>query len=169
MVLVKMILLFLVLISTSILGIIISKKYINRVNELKELKNAIQMIETKMKFTYEPIPNIFYDISKMLKTKVADLFKESSIKMKSISASNAWEETLRTSRNNLTIEDINILNNLSKLLGKTDLNGQISMLKLTSTFLDKQIQDAEIDKEKNVKLYKTLGITFGAGLVILLI
>ena len=109
MVLVKMILLFLVLISTSILGIIISKKYINRVNELKELKNAIQMIETKMKFTYEPIPNIFYDISKMLKTKVADLFKESSIKMKSISASNAWEETLRTSRNNLTIEDINIL------------------------------------------------------------
>ena len=53
-------------------------------------------------------------------------------------------------------EDKEVLKGLSKLLGKTDINGQINEIKLVSNFLDTQIQIAQKEKEKNEKMYKTL-------------
>ena len=50
------------LIST-VLGVGISKKYQTRVKELKELLTALNMFEEKIKFTYEPIPDVFFEIS----------------------------------------------------------------------------------------------------------
>ena len=55
------------------------------------------------------------------------------------------------------------------MLGKTDIDGQVSEIRLTNKFLDVQIKDAENEKLKNEKLYKTLGATVGLALVIILI
>jgi stage III sporulation protein AB len=57
---------------------------------------------------------------------------------------------------------------LSKLLGKTNLEGQVREIELTQSFLKKQIEDAEQERQKNEKLYKTLGMTIGLAIVILL-
>ena len=57
---------------------------------------------------------------------------------------------------------------MSKLLGKTNLEGQVSEIKLTQSFLKKQIEYAEQERQKNEKLYKTLGMTIGLAIVILL-
>ena len=66
-------------------------------------------------------------------------------------------------------EDKDILKNLGKLLGKTDIEGQLSEIELTSSFLDSQIKKAEQERERNGKLYKTLGVITGIGIVIVLI
>ena len=58
---------------------------------------------------------------------------------------------------------------LSKLLGMTDVEGQISQIDITENFLNNQIQNAEMERQKNEKLYKKLGITIGATIVIILI
>jgi stage III sporulation protein AB len=42
-------------------------------------------------------------------------------------------------------------------------------LELTKSFLNIQISKAEEEKNKNSKLYKTLGITIGLAIVIVLI
>lgn len=39
------------------------KKYAYRVKELQEMKNALNIFMTKIKFTYEPIPSTFMYIS----------------------------------------------------------------------------------------------------------
>ena len=52
--------------------------------------------------------------------------------------------------------------------GKTDIEGQISEIELTNTFLDIQIEKAENEKQKNQKMYKTLGTVVGLALVIIL-
>ncbi len=65
-------------------------------------------------------------------------------------------------------EDLQILENLSNLLGKVDLEGQVSEINLVENFLDTQIEKAEIEKTKNAKMYKTLGITSGLAMVIFL-
>ena len=44
-----------------------------------------------------------------------------------------------------------------------------SEINLTEKFLDKQIEIAQQEKDKNEKLYKTLGMTIGLAIVILLI
>ena len=66
-------------------------------------------------------------------------------------------------------EDRSILKNLSKLLGQTDIDGQINQIELTSRFLDEQIAKAEKEKAKSEKMYRTLGMVIGLAIVIILI
>lgn len=163
MIILKIILLCLVFGASTFIGILISNKYKNRVKELKEIKNALNMFETKIKFTYEPIPEIFEEIANALKENIASIFRESSIKMRKMSAKEAWEQTLKESDNSLRLEDIEIIKGLGKLLGKTDVEGQVSEIELTNTFLDTQIEKAENEAAKNQKLYKTLRYSYRYG------
>ncbi len=61
-------------------------------------------------------------------------------------------------------EDIDVVKGLGKLLGKTDLEGQVSQIELTNKFLDEQIEIAQKDYFKNEKLYKTLRRSFGLSI-----
>ena len=53
--------------------------------------------------------------------------------------------------------------------GKLDISGQISEIELTEELINRQIMKAEEDRDKNVKLYKTLGTVLGVGAIIILI
>ena len=59
MIILKYIMIFLVFLVSFVIGNLISKKYILRVKELKDFKNALNIIGSKIKFTYEPLPEIF--------------------------------------------------------------------------------------------------------------
>lgn len=161
--------LILVLSASTYIGILISKKYLNRVTDLKEMKNALNIFATKIKFTYETIPQIFKEISEKVKPNIANIFLSASNKMENINAGNAWLQALEESNTNMVKEDIETLKNLSNLLGKVDIEGQVNEIELVETFLDTQIEIAEEDKNKYVKMYKTLGITIGLAVVIILI
>ena len=171
MIVVKYIGLLLIFISTSGIGVLISKKYSSRVKELTELKNSLNIFKTKIKFTYEPIPDIFSQISGMTNENISKIFIEANEKMKDKTAGQAWIEAIDDikSKLNLNEEDINVIKGLSKLLGKTDIDGQISEIELTSSFIDVQIEKAERDRIRNEKLYKTLGMITGLTIVIILI
>ena len=60
----KYILLILIFLLSTAIGMVISKMYENRVTELKEFKNNLNIMKTKIKFTYEPLEEIFKQISK---------------------------------------------------------------------------------------------------------
>lgn len=166
---IKCITLIIILASTTYIGILISKKYLNRVKDLKEMKNALNMFSTKIKFTYEPIPQTFKEISQKTKPNISNIFKNVCEKMNTENAGKAWEEALEESNTNMTKEDIEVLKNLSNLLGKVDIEGQVNEVELVENFLDTQIELAEEEKQKYVKMYKTLGITIGLAVVIILI
>ena len=55
------------------------------------------------------------------------------------------------------------------MLGKTDIDGQISQIDLTINLLEMQIEKAEMDRQRNAKLYKTLGAITGVGIIIILL
>ena len=48
------------------------------------------MFETKIKFTYEPIPEIFKEIAKNVSNHVATIFEVSSNQMATQTAGEAW-------------------------------------------------------------------------------
>lgn len=146
-----------------------SKKYSNRLRDLKEMRKALNFFEEKIKFTYEPIPDVFEEISHKVQKNIGEIFYNSSKSMENESAGVAWEKAVDEANNNFTKEDKDIIKGLAKMLGKTDIDGQVSEIRLTCKFLDVQIKDAEIEKNKNEKLYKTLGATVGLALVIILI
>lgn len=57
------------------LGQTMANKYKGRVKDLKEILRILNIIETKIKFTYEPLPEIFKDISKEFKSEVRKNFR----------------------------------------------------------------------------------------------
>ena len=60
---VKYLMLFLILLSSSLIGRFLSKRYVYRLQELEEIQNCLNIFKSKIKFTYEPIPEIFKEIS----------------------------------------------------------------------------------------------------------
>ena len=169
MIILKYIMIFLVFLISFLVGNLISKKYILRVKELKDFKNALNIIESKIKFTYEPLPEIFVQTSKLLSKNISAIFVQASNNMKSLNAEEAWNKSLEESSTNLYKEDIENIKNFGKMLGKTDKEGQISQLELTKTFIEMQIEKAKVEEEKNSKMYKTLGAIVGLAFVIILI
>lgn len=171
MIMIKYIILMLLLLSSSYIGILVSKKYQTRVNELKEIKNLLAIFATKIKLTYEPIPQIFEELGNKKNTNainIIQLFKTAASKMQEQPAGIAWLNALEKTNTNLKKEDIEILQGLSTLLGKVDLEGQINEIELVDHFLDTQIKTAEEENKKYKKMYKVLGISVGLAMVIVL-
>lgn len=169
MLIIKMIIYILIFLTTFLIGTLKSRKYKYRVEELKDFKTALNIFKIKLKFTYEPLPEIFLEISEKLHTNMGKTFKIARIFMKEKSASLAWEEALdRDVLLNITKEDKSIIKNLGNLLGETDIEGQINQIDLTDSFINKQISDAEKEKQKNEKLFRVLGATIGFAIIIIL-
>lgn len=165
----KLIILFVIFAACVGVGVNISLKYVNRVRELKAMVSALNVFEEKIKFTYAPIPEIFAEIGESFEDSIGKIFAQTSENMKTMFAGEAWEKAVDSVDTNFTSDDLNVIKGLAKMLGKTDLDGQVSEIRLTKEFLNTKINEAEIEKNKNSKLYKTLGVTVGLGAVIVLI
>ena len=166
---IKYIILFLIFVSSTLVGRFISKKYYYRLQELEEFKNALNIFKSKIKFTYEPISEIFSEIINNTNKNVGKVFNLAKDNLENSSAQEAWINAVKLSENNLTDEDKKVLQMFGKLLGQTDVEGQISQIDITQEMLDKQVQEALTLKQKNEKLYNKLGATIGLAIVILLI
>lgn len=115
---IKYCMLFFVFISSALIGKYISQKYRYRLEELEEIKKALNIFKSKIKFTYEPIPEIFGEISKNSSTNIniSKLFSQAKEKMKNETATKAWEEATNEFSGNLNSEDKQAIKTLSKLL-----------------------------------------------------
>ncbi len=165
---IKYFILFIILVVCSLIGKYLSQKYVIRVNELEEIKNALNIFKTKIKFTYQPIPEIFDEIVQVSNQNIGQIFYLAKEKMKNETANIAWEQAIDECENSLITEDKNALKTLSKLLGQTDVEGQISQIEITQKLLESQLKEAQEQKAKNEKLYSKLGTTIGLAIVIIL-
>ena len=161
------ILLLIMLICTS-LGILKAKSYNNRVVELKKIKNALEVLKSKIEFTYEPIQDIFREISKIVYANEENIFVQTLENISQCGVTESWNKAIEKNAN-LNEEDKSTIQMFGKLLGKTDKSGQINEINVTSKLIDTQIEKAEQEKAKNYKLFKTLGSVVGIGLCIILI
>ena len=120
---IKYCMLFFVFLIATLIGKNISQKYKFRLDELEELKNALNIFKSKIKFTYEPIPEIFVLISNNSNKNISNLFNMAVDKMKTESAGVAWERAVDEFQSNLNEEDRQALKTLSKLLRSNRYTG----------------------------------------------
>lgn len=169
MLVLKIVMLFAVFGTISTIGVKISNRYTERANNLKQIKKALNIFETKIMYTYEPIPDVFLEISKKIKGDVGKLFGDASRNMSLDFAGDAWEKSLNNSNIMLLEDDKEALRSLGKLLGSIDIDGQLSQIRLVNGFLNEQIKEAIEQKNKNETMYKKLGIIVGLAVVIVLV
>ena len=167
----RYIFLILILTSSTSVGFLLSKKYTDRVKELKSLSNLITLLQNKIKFTHKPLGEILEEIVNVKENSgIIGIFSKTSQKLKNKKFEEAWNEAISEQRFflNLNQEDITFLKTLGNVLGKTDVEGQMSEINQFQTILKVQIENAEEEKNKNAKMYKSLGTIIGLAIVIIL-
>jgi len=167
MIILKIIILILIFITSYLIGNKIAKQYSKRVEELEDMKNSLNILETKIRFSKEPLAVIFKDISNVSKNK--EIFEKANENMKTMLVGNSWRQAIESVNTNFKKKDIEILKTLGNMLGKTDSKGQVNQIEEIKELLNIQIKNANSEKQKNEKLYKTLGMTIGLAIVIILI
>lgn len=74
----KLMLLLCIIATSTGIGFLYARKYQERLRELKDLRLAMTILETKVKLTKEPIARIFETIARQLETKnISCLFRTS--------------------------------------------------------------------------------------------
>lgn len=171
MIFIKYILIFFILIISYMIGNLYSKRYVSRVAELEKMRSMLNVFKAKIKFTGLTIQEIFNQLYEDNQDNMGEIFKLANEYMNDKNAKEAWEMALENSKddNYLSTEDIIALRSLGKMLGNTDIEGQVSQIELSENLLDEKIAEAQEAKKKNTKLYKTLGISTGLAIAIILI
>ena len=151
MIFIKYILIFFVFLAFTYIGNTYAKKYVSRVKELEKMQNLLNIFKSKIKFTGLTIQEIFNQIYDDNKDVVGDIFKRASLNMENMSAKDGWEKAIEESQDKLSLnkEDFTTIEILGKMLGNTDVEGQVSQIELTEILIEDQIENAKIDKQKN--------------------
>lgn len=170
----KFFLIVIVFILSSFIGYSFANRYKVRAAELNDLLLALEIFETKIKYTYDSLTTSFLYIADNLKTKIYRIFYVAAEEIrnnKNDSAGECFSRVIEGEKIFLALnnEDIEILKGLSVSLGQTDMEGQVKNIKLVSSSLKNQLNDANEDIRKNFKLYRNMGMLSGLVIIIILL
>ncbi|MGH4050449.1 MAG: stage III sporulation protein SpoIIIAB [Clostridium sp.] len=160
--------------ASTMAGFIYSERLKYRVFQLNEIERAIYQLQNEITYVHVLLPDAFKNIADKSKEPIKELFNKTSELLSGNEYENVYEamkEAVNLLKNKLYLnaEDINVILDLTKTLGESDIQGQCSIFSLTISNLKKQIKISEDFMNKNVKMYRYLGFSFGAMLVIVLL
>lgn len=171
---IKIVGIILIIASSTILGFCYGERFKSRLKELRELQRGIYVLKSEINFTRSLLPDAFYKVYEKCDAPIGDIFlkvsellntnEEKDVYSCFLQVLNEKKETL-----SLTKEDISIFIDFTKSLGEVDIDGHNDMFSLTLDNLSKAVEDAEHNMDKNVKMYRYLGFSFGAMIGIILI
>lgn len=156
------------------IGFKYAKMLSNRVKELKSLEKAVMILESEITYIYTPVPEAFTKIGEKVEGIVGVIFSNASKFLSDNTCEEVYESikiSANECKNNTYLEekDLEILYDLSKVLGQWDIESHKSIFKLTKKNLDSQIVEATEKENKQGKMFKALGISFGICICILLL
>ncbi len=154
------------------LGLLKAQTYGQRLNELNDLKDMINMLQTEMSYRKDPLPAVFARIAAYKDSRAMDLLRECSRAMKeSLDLKECWETAVCSAYKGscLKEEDLIIMKDLGMQLGKSDIQGQAAMFSLTGAKLETQIEKAAKEKDTKGRMYRGLGFSIGIVIAVILI
>jgi stage III sporulation protein AB len=160
--------------SCTCMGLFMSQAFVQRQNQIREFKVFLNLLETEINYLATPLPLIFEKFKNSLDgnirtflTQFLKIFHEEPSK----TASEIWVESIKAleQTSKLKGDDYQILLNFGLGLGSSSKEEQIKNIKFTQELLHKQYCQAEIERNKNEKLYKTMGLLLGLGLALIFI
>ena len=164
----------LIISSSSFIGLLLSFDCIKRPNEIRMLQSMFHILLNEICFLSNLLKDAFDKVTIRNKSPVAVFFKDTIKNLDSnnnLTASMAWELAIinNIKKTALNKEDGEILISFGKMLGTSDIEGQIKSINLLLEQLKLQEKKAEQKKQKNSSMYRNLGILGGLTIIIILL
>ncbi len=163
----------LILSVTTWIGFDWSHKLNKRPVQIRQLKNALQILEAEMLYSQAPLQAAFIVISEQIPEPIKSFFQNISEKMNAnqIDLLYIWDEEVSEliKISSLSKNESEILKQFGRTLGQHDYLQQQKHIQLTVTYLDRELEDARDYQLRYGKMAKNLGFLCGLFIVLLLI
>lgn len=157
--------------ATSLIGFLMAAECSKRPRALRELQSMLQMLENEISYLSNLLSEAFNRIYDGANFNTAIIFREAAkyLGTDGYTADLAWEKAIVENYGKLSLnsEDKTILLAFGKMLGNSDLEGQLNNIRLISSQLKLQEIKAEEMKKKNEKMYRSLGVLSGLAIAII--
>lgn len=160
--------------ASAYLGFALSKECAARPAQLRTLQSLLQMLENEISYLSSVLSEAFLKIGKNAGDETGSFFFDTVSLLAAghgLTAAQAWEQSVdrNIGRTALKREDGEILKAFGKLLGSSDVEGQLKNIRLTLDHLKLQEKKAEDNRRRNEKMYRSLGVLGGLAIVIILL
>lgn len=164
---------FVVLFGCGALGIVLSGKFKSRVIQLKELQNVMTQLEFDIDFLNITLDESFERISRNIESPLKSVILYVSDRLKKNPGADMqrlWSRAISKYRYDLALskEDTGILVDFAKTLGEGNREKEKNNIKLAQMRIKMALEQACTEADKNVKMYRGLGLLAGVFIVIVL-
>ena len=170
----KIIVYIIIFLSCSLCGYLVSLKYSLRVERLSALTESLRILNSEITYRRDPLPETLERISRYKDNSSSAFFRrltEIVRENKTFLFMDSWKAAVDDCYQNSPLKpcDIEIINDIGIELGKSDVEGQNNMFLRIFKRLEECTLDAVHERNTKGKMYKTMGITIGIAIVIILI
>lgn len=164
----------LIILSSTLMGFYYGKKYSSRFKNLIYMEQCIKILETEIVYGATPLPEALNNVYKKGNKTVSFIFEDIRINLLENKTGDVFYSFSRMviplkDKLNFKEEDIETFLSLGRVLGSSDRQDQEKNFKLISNQIMVLQNEAKIEKDKNEKMFKNLGILTGLAIVIILV
>lgn len=163
----------LVLFAGTMMGFYKSVQLANRPLQIRRCIHALQQLETEIMYGFTPLPDALATVSKRAGEPVRTLFQlvvERLAREEGLTFQECWHTSVAEFWNRTAMRsgEKEILDRLGMTLGISDREDQFKHLHLAVNQLQSEEVNADEDRKRYEKMWKSLGILVGALVVILM-
>jgi len=154
-----------------ILGLIKANQIKNRPREIREIINALSLLDTEIFWGVTPLPEAFAVLKNRVEPPWNSFFEQLEIRLKKgENAFSAWEICCKEYRNKTCLieDDWKIIRSIGKGLGRSDRNEQHKQIQLAQKHLSAIDEKARQLADSKAKVWSYLGFLGGLALVLVI-
>lgn len=154
------------------LGLLKGMQIRKRPRELREMINALAILDTEIYWGATPLPSAFAVLKERTDSPWKEFFSKVEEKLnRGENASTAWERSIREQQKQacLAEEDWKIIKSIGHSLGRSDRNEQHKHLQLGQKHLETVYEKARNQAGQKAKMWSYLGFLGGIAVVIFII
>ncbi|MBO8154818.1 MAG: stage III sporulation protein SpoAB [Bacillaceae bacterium] len=163
----------LLLCATTWVGFDVSSRLSNRPKQIRQLKNALQVMEAEIVYGQSPLFEVCYRLSRQLPDPLRLFFERLYHRLAKCHGDfyEIWKEELERfwPVSSMKQNEKEIMDQFGKTLGQHDFKQQQKQIYLAISHLDRELKNAEDEMYRFSKMAKSLGVLVGLFFVLLFI
>ena len=160
---------FFIVIGSTLFGKMYANTFKERVEFLVDFNKRLEILKNEIGFMKGILSDTLAKAGEF-EGKSKEFFKTVLENLEDMEAGMAWNSAckVKLAEMSLTKEDCEVIKTLGRLLGVSDVEGQLANIESISGQIDMLIDAAEAERKKNEPLFKSIGPIAGVGTAILL-